>query len=143
MKTIPGQTDIFGGVAEDIGPAPIRSAGGRSNVAEYFQIAAGQWVLVVYQLIPKNYCGHLLFPHYFGAPAEHPRWRVDRHGRETPGDTFLFESLEQAREVVAEAFPDPTSMYQYMDWISIPTTDYRMNGKRAGRKGDGDADPGR
>lgn len=103
---------------------------GNRGVVEYHQVDPGQWVVVVYGLIPKNGFGHLDFPHFWGDPAERPVWRVARTGK-VPGGTFLFESREQAVEIVSVAFPDQSQMFRYMGRIEVPSLDNR----RAGHSG--------
>lgn len=125
--------DLFGGQVTPIGPARPRPADStRSGAAEYVQVEAGVWTVVVYTLIPKLGFGHVDFPHYFGGPPEEIWWRVDRHAGGPPGGTFLFDSREHAERIVAEVFGGATSLFRFMSRISIPTDDRRSTA--AGRR---------
>lgn len=130
-REVVGQEGI---AVERIGPAPLRRAddGRPDGVAEIFQVRPGQWSIVVYAWIPKNGTQDRLFPHYLSGPYEAPRWRVDRHGAEVPDQAFLFHTLEYVREYASKAFPGPVQMGR----IEIPSTDYRMFGRRKHRNSD-------
>ncbi len=107
-------------------PRPRPRVGEITGHAEYFQVTAEHWVVIVWDLIPKNGFGHLLFPHLWGAPAQQTRWRVARHG-ELPGDTFLFDSREHAESVVREVFPRGGRIP--MGRIEVPSDDHRRSGR--------------
>ena len=131
-----GQLDLFGGAVVPVGAVRPRPADpDRTCGPEYVQVEPDVWTVVVYTLIPKNGWQHLDFPHYWGGPAESPRWRVARHG-ELPGETFLFDSREHARNVVAEVFgAGTTDLHPHMTWISVPSDDHRQYaGRRAPRR---------
>jgi hypothetical protein len=124
--TLPGtQLDLFGGAIVPVATAMPRPATTRIGYEpEFVQVKPGVWALCVYALIPKLGTEHLHFPHYFGGPADQPRWRVARHG-ELPGDTFLFDSREHATQVTAEVFGGATDLHRFMGWIEIPSDDHR------------------
>lgn len=130
------QLDLFAGFYT-IGPAaPRRATAEITGEAEFVQVEPGVWAVCVYGFIPKLGSEHLHFPHYFGGPAEHPRWRVARH-RELPGGTFLFDSREEAEQIVALVFPGATDLHPHMGWIEIPSDDHRRRRPAAATRPEG------
>jgi hypothetical protein len=126
-----GQLDLFAGAYAPVATARPRPAVPHPTYApEFFHVLPDQWALCVYALIPKLGTEHQHFPHYFGGPAEHPRWRVARQG-ELPGDTFLFGSFTEAQQITTEVFGGATDLGRFMTYIEIPSTDYRRQHRLA------------
>ncbi len=124
------QLDLFAGAYTPVATARPRPAVPDPTCRpEFFHVLPGQWALCVYALITKLGTQHLHFPHYFGGPAEQPRWRVARQG-ELPGDTFLFDDLAQAQQITAQVFGGATNLGRFLTYIEIPSIDYRRQPSR-------------